>query len=700
MICKQARWGHSLFSVPSWVAVAAICFSAMLASPSWAQDEPVSNDPAASTETPAATPEAESTGQEQSTAGSEGTEPQEGAAPGNPVEVESPSAGEGGASAEGGATAVETGASGVEETSGEAETATTAEAPAAVEKIASWYDTVDGAFGTYVTGPLGAVLFHSLGTEYLFGRKIPFVVLWLFCGALFLTIRMSFVNFRCFWHAIRLTKGDYDNQHDPGEVSHFQALASALSATVGLGNIAGVAIAVGTGGPGAIFWMVIIGLLGMTSKFTECTLGQLYRRVNEDGTVSGGAMIYLHKGLKEMGLGPIGAVLAILFSVLCILASFGGGNAFQVGQSLDALRAPVEIAAPAVADANGNSEAPAEANEPANRSLAEYVNVFLNEYPVVYGLGMAFFAGLVIIGGIKSIGQVASLIVPFMCVAYVSMALYIIGTNLSDVPAAFGTIFQNAWSMEAGLGGLLGVMVLGIRRAVFSNEAGTGSAAIAHSAAKTDEPVSEGIVALLEPFIDTVLVCTMTGLVIVIAGGEWTPNKELASMKVGDPIVASANATGEADGPTEVTHDYINSQPLGSWSNEKYAEHAANGAGASLTMVAVTGPKGLPLFRWVLYASVVLFAFSTIISWSYYGERCWTNLFGQGSSMVYKVIFLVFTVLGSIVTKGNILDFSDALILGMSFPNILGLYLMSGKVKRELDTYLAKVKSGEIKPNK
>lgn len=535
-----------------------------------------------------------------------------------------------------------------------------AAAPAAA-KAPSWYDQVDAAFGEYVLKPLVSILFFSFGTENIFGRPIPFVVLWLFAGAVFLTLRMGFINIRAFWHAIRLTKGDYDDKSKPGEVSHFQALSSALSATVGLGNIAGVAIAVGTGGPGAIFWMVIIGLLGMTSKFTECTLGQLYRKIQPDGTVSGGAMHYLKDGLRELGLGPLGYVLAILFSMLCILASFGGGNSFQVGQSLDAIRADVPI-------------------------LQE------GQYPVLYGIGMAILTGLVIIGGIKSIGQVASILVPVMCAAYVGMAIYILATNIDEIPAAFGTIVSNAWSLQAGFGGLIGVMVLGIRRAVFSNEAGTGSAAIAHSAAKTDEPVSEGIVALLEPFIDTVIVCTMTGLVIVLAGGTWTPNENLASLKIGDKITVEGK---------EITVDgaYLSAQPLGSWSNPAYTEHVSTNSGASLTRVAVTSEKGLPAFRWVLYVSVVLFAFSTIVSWSYYGERCWTNLFGPRSSMAYKILFLVFTVLGSVVTKGNILEFSDVLILGMSFPNMLGLYLLSGKVRRELDAYMGKLKSGEIKPH-
>ena len=520
---------------------------------------------------------------------------------------------------------------------------------------------IDEWFGKYITGPCASVLFNSLGTEYLFGRKIPFVVLWLLVGASFLTIRMGFINLRAFWHAIRLTKGDYDDPNEPGEVSHFQALSSALSATVGLGNIAGVAIAVGSGGPGAIFWMVLIGLLGMTSKFTECTLGQMYRKVNSDGTVSGGPMLYLKDGLTDVlgGVGKaLGSVLAVFFALLCIGGSFGGGNSFQVGQSLATIKGDIPI---------------------------------LEDYPLLYGVGLTVVVALVIIGGIRSIGRVASIIVPFMCAAYVSMALYILGTNASQIPAAFGTIISNAFTFEAGLGGLLGVMVVGIQRAVFSNEAGAGSAAIAHSAAKTDEPVSEGIVALLEPFIDTVLVCTMTGLVIIIAGGEWTPNPELTT-KVGDTIMI--------DGEAKVAEaDDIAGLPLGKWSNQEYEKHVSGNAGAALTRTAVAN-KGLRWFKWILYAAVVLFAFSTIISWSYYGERCFTSLFGMNSSIIYKVIFLVFTVLGSVVSAKNILDFSDIMILGMSLPNILGLYILSGKVRGNLDEYMEKLKSGKIKPHK
>jgi AGCS family alanine or glycine:cation symporter len=483
-----------------------------------------------------------------------------------------------------------------------------------------WMDRIDGFFGKFLVDPMEKVLFFDFGSEKYLGVKIPIVVLWLMFGAVFFTLKMGFISVRGFWHAIRLTKGDYDDPNETGEVTHFQALASALSATVGLGNIAGVAIAIGTGGPGATFWMVLIGLLGMSSKFAECTLGQMYRKVAPDGTVSGGPMHYLRDGLAEMGLKPLGSVLAFVFAILCVGASLGGGNAFQIGQSLDAIRQDIPL---------------------------------LDQYPWIYGLIMAVLAGVVIIGGIKSIGAVASKIVPGMCLAYVLMCGYILLSNAGEISAALSSIFAGAFNFQAGFGGVLGVMVIGIQRAAFSNEAGIGSAAIAHSAAKTDEPVSEGIVALLEPFIDTVIVCTMTALVIIITGVWDAP--EYAEL-----------VTGESK------------------------------SGAALTTAAVSGAKGVYWFKYVLYVAVILFAYSTLISWSYYGERSWTMLFGPKSSMAFKILFLVFTVIGSIVTTGKVLEFSDLLILGMALPNILGVALLSGKIKRALDEYWGKYQRGEL----
>lgn len=449
--------------------------------------------------------------------------------------------------------------------------------------------------------------------------RVPAAVLWLVLGAIYFTLRMGFINLRGFKHAIMVTAGKYDNPDDAGEVSHFQALTAALSATVGLGNIAGVAIAVSLGGPGATFWMITAGLLGMSSKFAECTLGQKYREVRPDGRVMGGAMFYLSKGLGEMGLKGLGSTLAVVFAVLCIGGSFAGGNAFQVNQSLGAVQETVP---------------------------------FLRDHGWVYGLIMAFLVGIVIIGGIRRIANIAEKIVPLMCGVFVFASAIILLKNASQVPEALATIVSSAFSAKALYGGMMGVLVMGFKRAAFSNEAGVGSAAIAHSAARTDYPVREGVVALLEPFIDTVIVCTMTALVIVVTGAHVNPEFETVRM----------------------------------------AE-----SGAALTSKAMDAE--ITNFRYVLSVAVILFAYSTMISWSYYGERCWAYLFGDRASMSYRILFLVFVFLGSIVSATNVLEFGDLMILGMAFPNILGVLLLSNKVRSDLNDYWGKLQSGEIKPH-
>ncbi len=455
--------------------------------------------------------------------------------------------------------------------------------------------------------------------------SVPLLVLWLIVGAVFFTIRMGFVNFRFFAHAIAVIRGKYDNPADIGEVTHFQALSSALSATVGLGNIAGVAIAVSLGGPGATFWMIVAGFLGMTLKFTECTLGQMYRKVNEDGQISGGPMHYLRDGLARRGLGGLGVVLSVFFTVCCIGGSLAGGNAFQVFQSKGILAQQIPFFA-----TNG----------------------------WVYGVIMAFCVGVVIIGGIRRIAQTAEKIVPLMCGVYVLACVAIILANLDSVPAAIGSIFGSAFNADAMYGGAIGALVIGFQRAAFSNEAGVGSASIAHSAAKTPYPVREGIVALLEPFIDTVVVCTMTALVIIITGVHTDPaNAILVTDKEG---AALTNAAFQ-------TVDFLG---MNVW------------------------------FPWILLSAVVLFAFSTMISWSYYGERCFTNLFGPRSSLVFKVIFLAFVVIGAILTGHNALAFGDLMILTMAFPNILGLYILGGEVKQSLREYEADLKEGKFETYK
>jgi AGCS family alanine or glycine:cation symporter len=490
--------------------------------------------------------------------------------------------------------------------------------------LPGWIESVDGFFENYLVKPLDAVLFFDFGTKLWLGVSIPFVVVWLLFAGIFLTIRMGFINVRLFRHSVDLIRGRYDRKEDRGDVSHFQALASALSGTVGLGNIAGVSIAIGTGGPGATFWLIFFGLIGMTTKFAECALAVMYRTTDEKGNILGGPMVYLRKGLEAKGLGGLGKVLAFAFAILCIGGSFGGGNSYQVAQSLNAFQA-----------------------EPAFE--------FLKTAPWIYGLLMVLAVGVVIIGGIKSIGNFAGIVVPFMCGAYLIMCLTIIGANYQQIPTAALEIVQGAFAPSALYGGFFGVLVIGAKRACFSNEAGAGSAAIAHSAAKTQEPVSEGIVALLEPFIDTVIVCTLTGLLIVITGVYKLPEVQ---------------------------------------------QMAAANQGSMITVQAVTQNPSLAWFKYVLYVAIFFFAYSTCVSWSYYGERCFVWLFGQKSSLIYKFLFLGFTLLGSIVKPVNILEFSDMMILTMAIPNLLGVFILSNEIYKQLQIYIGKLKSGEIAPER
>ena len=494
-------------------------------------------------------------------------------------------------------------------------------------RINTALEPVDKFFGV-VNGYVGGFIFYPipLGSS----GEIQFAVLILVAGALFFTFRMGFISLRAFGHSISIIAGKYDNQNDTGDVSHFQALTTALSATVGLGNIAGVTTAIALGGPGAAFWMVLAGFLGMSSKFVECTLGQKYREVRPDGQIMGGAMYYLSRGLAELGLGPLGKLFAICFAVLCVGGSFAGGNAYQVKGSLDAVGQTVP---------------------------------FFKEFPWVYGVLMLVLTAIVIIGGIRRIASTADKIVPVMCSVYVLAGLLILLKNYSAVPAAFSLILSSAFSPEAFRGGFVGVLVWGFKRAAFSNEAGVGSAAIAHAAAKTDYPIREGIVALLEPFVDTIVVCTMTALVIVITQAYDYQNPAF-------PAEYKAQFT-------------LNDQNV-----------ATGVSGASLTSLAMDSQ--IPGFRYVLACATFLFAYSTMISWSYYGERCWAYLFGEGFSMVYRAIFLVFTFLGSVISATNVMDFGDLMIFGMMLPNMVGLLLLSGKVRRDLDVYWTKLKTGEL----
>lgn len=483
------------------------------------------------------------------------------------------------------------------------------------------------------------------------GYNIPIVLILLIAGATFFTIYFKFPGITKFPLAINVVRGKYEEiekyglekvqQHmtedgdipdtirdesEEGEVSHFQALATAVSGTVGLGNIAGVAVAIALGGPGATFWMIACGLIGMSTKFVECTLGVKYRDVGPDGTVYGGPMYYLSRGLSESNFKILGKILAGIFAVLCVGASFGGGNAFQSNQ--------------------------------AAVQLTSMLNLEGGATGVIIGVILAVLVGIVIIGGIKKIASVTEKIVPFMAGIYVLASLVIIFANIKYIGDAFGMIFAGAFSPDAAIGGIIGVIIVGFQRAAFSNEAGAGSAAIAHSAVKTRYPASEGIVALLEPFIDTVVICTMTALVIIFFNMD-----------------AGAFDYGNGIGSTVMLNDT-----------------GAYVGGVDLTSMAYDSV--IPGFRYVLTIAIILFAFSTMISWSYYGLQSWKYLFGRGKTadIVYKVLFLMFVVIGAAATLDAVIKFSDAMILALVFPNMIGLLILFPKVKKSFDRYLTAIR--------
>ena len=468
---------------------------------------------------------------------------------------------------------------------------------------------------------IGQIVFFKIPVG---DAELPLVVLWLVIGAIFFTFYMGFVNIRGFKHAIELVRGDYANPNDAGEVSHFQALATAVSGTVGIGNIGGVAVAVTVGGPGATFWLIMAGFLGMSTKFVECTLGVKYRTENPDGSVSGGPMYYLDKGFAERGMAGFGRFVGVFYAIGICIGALGIGNMFQ-----------------------------------SNQAFVQFVNVTGGETGSwwadkgwLFGTAMALITGAVIIGGIKSIARVTEKVVPFMAIFYCFFALIVIFMNFDAIPQAISNIFTGAWSPEGVVGGALGALIIGFQRAVFSNEAGIGSASIAHSAVRTNEPITEGIVSLLEPFIDTIVICTITALVIGTA-------------QVAEPGFALVGVQG-------------------------------------IAMTSAAFEREISWFPIPLAFAAMLFAFSTMISWSYYGLKGWTYLFGEGQMMdrLYKLIFCIFVVLGCMVKLGPILDISDALVFLICVPNILGLYFLAPIVKREMDSYFARVKSGEIKKYK
>lgn len=455
------------------------------------------------------------------------------------------------------------------------------------------------------------VVFFSVSVD---GTDLPLIVAWLILGATFFTFYFRFINIRGFVHAIKIVSGKLDDEpRAPGEVSHFQALTTAVSGTVGVGNVVHVAVAISIGGPGAAFWLIVAGFLGMASKFVECTLGVKYRQTNPDGSVSGGPMFYIDKGFSELRMPKIGKTMAWYYAICIMVGSLGAGCMFQ-----------------------------------ANQAYVQFVNVSGGDGSMfadrgwLFGLLLAIVTAAVIIGGIRSIARVTSKLVPFMALLYVSTALIVIGANYDKVPYAVSSIVTQAFSPDGVAGGVIAVMVLGFRRAAFSNEAGIGSSSIAHAAVRTKEPLTQGFVAMLEPFIDTVVVCTMTALVIIVT--------------VYDPVMLN-------DGGI---------------------------SGVELTSAAFASV--IPWFPYVLVVVIMLFAYSTMISWSYYGLEGFIYIFGPGrwQKNTFNLIFCAFIVIGCTTQLSAVLDFSDAMIFAMALANVMALYVLGPGVKRDLEVYWQK----------
>ncbi|MCH8290445.1 alanine:cation symporter family protein [Candidatus Poribacteria bacterium] len=492
------------------------------------------------------------------------------------------------------------------------------------EKISAilFFDLAFGSIQVDEVDRDGSPILDEFGQPIKRVVTIPLLIVTLILGAIFFTFWYRWMNVRGFKHAIDVIRGRYDRPEDTGEISHFRALTSALSATVGLGNIAGVAVAIQLGGPGAVFWMLITAVFGMTAKFSSCTLSQIYRKINSDGSISGGPMYYLDIGIKQMGgfWAPVGKFLAVMYALMVMGGAIGGGNMFQVNQTAEAFRSTFGF------------------SESANW---------------IIGITMMILVGVVIIGGIKRIGAATSKIVPGMCGLYVLVSMIIILINISRVPETIGLIFSMAFTGNAFYGGMIGVLMWGIRRASFSNEAGLGSAAIAHAAAKTEEPVREGIVAMIGPFIDTIIVCFMTAIVVIITGA-WN-----------DPSIPQS-------------------------------------AGVTLTTKAFE--SAISWFPYVLTVSIALFAYSTMISWGYYGERGWIYLLdhfggsGLKTVIVFRIIFVAAIIVGAVHPLSDVLDFSDAMILSMAFPNIVGSVILAPRLLERVRDYWNRYQSGEIKP--
>ncbi len=550
---------------------------------------------------------------------------------------------------------------------------------------------------TYLTDILSAVLFFNIPVV-----NMPFLVLWLLVGASFFTLRLGFVNIRLFGHALAVVRGKYSCPDDPGQVSHFQALTAAVSATVGLGNIAGVAVAITVGGPGAVVWMVMMGMLGMSSKFAEVTMGQKYRKIDENGVVSGGAFHYLEDGLKEKGLAKLGKGLALVFAVCCLGGAIGGGNMFQSNQAVSII---------------------------SDTFLMDESEPIVSKWMIA--LFFSISVGVVIIGGIRRIAHVAEKIVPTMAFIYLAGATVILFMNVDKLGGAFEIMIKSAFGLDAVAGGLLGAIIQGVKRAAFSSEAGLGSAPIAHAAARTKMPVREGCVGLLEPFIDTVVICFMTGMVIVVTGVYQVPFARNLEIREINTVLEGNGAFGKT------LVDYVDEQKFeklllvdvgdkvknmqvlkGEFSEFEYRIVEAKGrqriffkAGGSekwrpvfeikggTTGVLLTSRAFATVMDWfpiVLCIAVVLFAYSTMITWSYYGERAWNYLFGPKYVVVFNVFFISMTFVGGITSLNVVINFSDLLLLSMAIPNLMGLYILSGDLRKDTKEYIASLKAGEF----
>lgn len=455
-----------------------------------------------------------------------------------------------------------------------------------------------------ITGVISGVIFFSVNIA---GLDVPVIAFWLITAGFIFSLYFRFPNIRYFGLALSIVRGRYTRDDEPGDLTHFQALSAALSGTVGIGNIAGVAVAISIGGPGAMFWMILAGVLGMATKIVECTLGVAYRRINPDGTVSGGPMHYIHKGLAERGLKKLGQVLATLFAIFGIGASI---TLFQVNQAFTQF-----------SEATGFQDG------------------------LAFGVVIAVAVGLVIIAGIRKVGLVAQTLVPLMAFVYLAAGFIILCLHLEQVPAAFVSIFVEAFAPEGVSGGVIGAMIIGLQRAAYSNEAGIGSAAIAHSAVKTREPSSEGLVALLEPFIDTVVVSTMTALIVIVTGAYKIQG--LSGIEITSAAYASV----------------------------------------------------FPWFPHILAVAVILFAYTTMLTWSYYSVKCWAYLAGESywTNLGYKLVYCLLLSTGAVVSMQATIEFADAMFFAMAIPNVIALYILGPQVRREIEGYVTRIRSGAIR---